>query len=75
MNKSAITKTFNKSVELAKEYSLGFARLHALPVRVRKNFNVASLTGGVELNSVHAEQKSFLESLTDSEFKNWMALA
>lgn len=75
MNKSAITKTFNKAQELSRQYSLGFARLHALPVRVRKALNIASILDGVKLNQVHQQQEAYMESMSDFEFKNWLALA
>lgn len=75
MKESAITKTLKKSIDLSKEYSVGFSRLQALPVRVRKSLNLASLLRGADLNKAHSEQKSFLESLTEDEFKTWMAAA
>lgn len=75
MNKSAITKTFNKAQNLTAQYSLGFARLHALPVRVRNALNTALLLDGVDSKEIHQQQKAFMESMNDSEFKNWLALA
>ena len=75
MNKSAITKTFNKAQNLTAQYSLGFARLHALPVRVRSALNTALLLDGIDSKEIHQKQKAFMESMNDSEFKNWLTLA
>ena len=75
MNKSAITKTLNEVEKLTAQYSLGFARIHALPKRVRNNLNLASLLNGVGTKDAHHQQKDFLESLSESEFLNWLKIA
>jgi hypothetical protein len=74
MNKATITKTIKKVDSQDTGYSLGFRRLHALPVKARKAFNLACFAEGVDASDVHSEQKSFLESLSDEEFKNWLAV-
>ena len=74
MNKATITKTLNKVNSQDKKYSLGFRRLHALPLRSRKMFNLACFSKGIDINEVHQEQKEFLESLNDAEFINWLAV-
>lgn len=73
MNKATITKTLNKVESQDKTYSLGFRRLHSLPVKARKMFNLACFAEGVDAEDVHQEQKDFLESLSDDEFVNWLA--
>lgn len=84
MNKATITKILNKvntTIELSKTDSfykacLGFHRLSALPVRVRRKFDLAANLE-TKWNSPKAleNQKTFLGSLNDSEFINWLKLA
>lgn len=72
MNNQVITKTIAKVESLKNEYSLGFARLHALPTKARKAFNLASILKGTAVNSIHREQKDFMQSLSDAEFVTWL---
>lgn len=72
MNEASITKILKKIDNEPREYSLGFKRLTVLPNRVRKNFGIACVLRGDKLNEVHKNQVSFLESLTDQEYINWL---
>lgn len=73
MNNQVIAKIVAKVDSLKNEYSLGFARLHALPTKARKAFNLASiLNNGSDLKKIHSEQKEFMQSLSDAEFVNWL---
>ena len=72
MNNQVIAKTVAKAEALKGEYSLGFARLHALPAKARKAFNLASIVNGAEISSIHQDQKSLMQSLSDEEFVSWL---
>lgn len=72
MESNIITKTLNKVNEQPKEYSLGFKRLTSLPLRVRRNINLACiLKGENNQNSVI----KMLNELSEIEFINWLKLA
>jgi hypothetical protein len=80
MNAAEITKTvskLNNLIELAKtdsfyKTSLGFQRISVLPIRVRRNVNLACvLKGESNVNSMI----EFLNTLTEQEFINWLKLA
>ena len=73
MNNATITKTLNKFELQDGEYSIGFRRLISLPAKVRKSFDLAGLLNGISINQIHQEQKDFLESLSNEEFRTWMA--
>ena len=72
MNKATITKVIKKIEIQSDEYSLGFRRLHALPIKARKAFNLACFAEGIDIKDCHSEQKEFLNSLTDDQFKDWL---
>ena len=72
MKNSEITKTINKVNAQPVEYSLGFRRLTVLPVRVRRNINLACVLKG---ESNDNSMKEFLNTLTEQEFINWLKLA
>ena len=72
MKATEITKTLNKVNAQPAEYSLGFKRLTVLPVRVRKNINLACILNG---ESNDNSMKDFLNTLTEQEFINWLKLA
>ena len=74
MNKATITKTLKKVENLKNDkqsYSLGFCRLASLPVRVKRNFDLAAF---LELGhlQIFDYQKQFIGELTEQEFINWM---
>lgn len=72
MTTATITKTLDKVNSQSSEYSLGFRRLTVLPLRVRKNLNLACILKGENNdNSI----KDFLNTLTEEEFINWLKLA
>lgn len=71
MKTSIITKTVNKVKAQPVEYSLGFRRLTVLPVKVRRNINLACvLKDESNDNSI----KEFLNTLTEQEFINWLKM-
>lgn len=72
MKTAEITKTINKVNAQPVEYSLGFRRLTVLPVRVRRNINLACVLKG---ESNDNSMKEFLNTLTEQEFINWLKLA
>lgn len=72
MKTAEITKTVNKVNAQPVEYSLGFKRLTVLPVRVRRNINLACVLKG---ESNDNSMKEFLNTLTEQEFINWLKLA
>ena len=72
MNASEITKTVNKVNVQPVEYSLGFRRLTVLPVRVRRNINLACVLKG---ESNDTSMKEYLNTLTEQEFINWLKVA
>ena len=72
MKTAEITKTVNKVNEQPVEYSLGFRRLTVLPIRVRRNINLACILKG---ESNDNSMKEFLNTLTEQEFTNWLKLA
>ena len=72
MTTSIITKTLAKVNTQSSEYSLGFRRLTALPLRVRHDVNLACvLKGEINDNSM----KEFLNNLTEQEFIKWLKVA
>jgi hypothetical protein len=72
MTSATITKILDKVNTQPSEYSLGFRRLTSLPLRVRKNINLACiLKGGSNDNSM----KDYLNNLTENEFINWLKVA
>jgi hypothetical protein len=71
MKAAEITKTLNKVNAQPNEYSLGFRRLTVLPLRVRKNINLACILKGENNNN---SIKEFLNTLTEQEFINWLKL-
>ena len=80
MKTAEITKTvkkLNERLELAKTdafytASLGFQRISVLPVRVRRNINLACVLKG---ESNDNSMKEFLNILTEQEFINWLKVA
>lgn len=72
MTTTTITKTLSAVNSLPSEYSLGFRRLTSLPVRVRKNINLACILKGESNNEL---MKDFLNNLSEKEFILWMANA
>ena len=72
MTAAIITKTLLKVNSQPSEYSLGFRRLTALPIRVRENINHACILKG-ETND--NSMKEFLNNLTELEFVNWSKTA
>ena len=72
MTTAEITKTVNKVNAQSVEYSLGFRRLTVLPVRVRRNINLACVLKG---ESNDNSMKEFLNTLSEQEFINWLKLA
>lgn len=72
MTSAVITKTLEKVSAQPSEYSLGFRRLTVLPVRVRRNVNLACILKG---ESNDNSMKDFLNSLTEQEFINWLKVA
>jgi hypothetical protein len=67
-----ITKTLSKVKNQPCEYSLGFRRLTALPLRIRKNINLACILKG---ESNDNSMKDFLNNLTEQEFINWLKIS
>lgn len=72
MTTATITKTLAKVNAQPSEYSLGFRRLTALPVRIRRNVNLACVLKG---ESNDNSMKEFLNNLTEQEFINWLKVA
>ncbi len=72
MTTATITKTLAKVNAQPTEYSLGFRRLTVLPVRVRRNVNLACVLKG---ESNDNSMKEFLNNLTEQEFINWLKVA
>jgi len=72
MTTATITKTLAKVNAQPTEYSLGFRRLTVLPVRVRRNVNLACVLKG---ESNDNSMKEFLNNLTEQEFINWLKAA
>ena len=72
MTTATITKTLAKVNAQPTEYSLGFRRLTVLPVRVRRNVNLACVLKG---ESNDNSMKEFLNNLTEQEFINWLKIA
>ena len=72
MTTATITKTLAKVNAQPSEYSLGFRRLTVLPVRVRRNVNLACVLKG---ESNDNSMKEFLNNLTEQEFINWLKVA
>ena len=77
MKTAEITKTVNRlneRLELAKtnafyRSSLGFQRMSVLPIRVRRNINLACVLRGESNDNL---MKEFLNTLTEQEFINWL---
>lgn len=71
-----VTKSINESIELSKtdsfyNVSLGFRRFAALPKRVRDNaINACVLKGESSTDSI----KTYLDTLTESEFITWLKI-
>ena len=74
MNKSTITKTVKKVNSQDFNYSIGFRRLHALPVKARRSFNLAMILDSVDTKEIHQKQKNFLGALSDAQFISWLTL-
>jgi hypothetical protein len=72
MTTATITKTLAKVTAQPANYSLGFRRLTALPVRVRRNVNLACVLNGENNDN---SMKEFLNNLTDQEFINWLKVS
>lgn len=72
MTTATITKTLSKIESQPTEYSLGFRRLTSLPIRIRKNINLACILKGENNDN---SMKEFLNTLTEQEFINWLILA
>ena len=80
MTTATITKTLkqvNKTIELSKtdnfyKASLGFHRMQALPIRVRKNIALSCIMKGENNTNSMIE---FLNNLNQQEFINWLILA
>ena len=72
MKTAEITKTVKKLNTQPVEYSLGFRRISVLPVRVRRNINLACVLKG---ESNDNSMKEFLNTLTEQEFINWLKVA
>ncbi len=72
MTSATITKILNKVNDQPSEYSLGFRRLTVLPLRVRKNINLACILKG---ESNDNSMKEYLNNLTENEFINWLKVA
>ena len=73
MTNAAITKTLKKLQEESEQYSLGFRRLHVLPKRVRRAFDLsANLETGWDSAKAHQRQKDFLGGMTDLEYIDWL---
>ena len=76
MKNSTITNTLNKCNEESKEYSLGFRRLTALPIRVRRNLDLHyNLKFKFDSNKAMKKEKEFLQKLTEQEFITFLRLA
>lgn len=75
MNKSTVTKVFNKSVNYKKteSWSLGFCRMTALPSKTTKAWGLACLLDGVDVTEITKKLKEMLETMTEQEFKNWLS--
>jgi len=75
MKTAIITKTLKKIQTQPSEYSLGFKRLVVLPVRVRRQFDLASnLNTNWDAKKAFDNQIDFLENLTNDEYINWLKL-
>ncbi len=72
MTSATITKILNKVNTQPSEYSLGFRRLTVLPLRVRKNINLACILKG---ESNDNSMKEYLNNLTENEFISWLKVA
>ena len=76
MTSATITKTLKKVNNESKEYSLGFRRLSALPVRVKRAFDLAAnLDTNWDGRKALENQKTFLGGLTEQEYINWLKTA
>ncbi len=76
MTTATITKTVKKSESQSQKHSLGYRRLIALPVRVRRAFDLsANLESNWNAVKAHENQKTFLGGLTEQEFINWLRIA
>lgn len=75
MNKATVTKVFNKSVNYTKteSWSLGFCRMTALPMRTIKAWDLACLLDGMDIPDISKSLKEALNSMTEQEFKDWLA--
>jgi len=77
MKETQITKTLKevKSLTEKENHSIGFCRLSSLPKRIRKALNLSHLINGGCVTTAHSSQVNFFESMTDSEFVNYLKLA
>ena len=75
MTNAAITKVLKKIELQSQDYSLGFRILISLPIRVRRNFDLASnLETNFNSGEALENQKKFLESLSNQELINWLKI-
>jgi hypothetical protein len=72
MTSATITKILDKVNTQPSDYSLGFRRLTSLPLRVRKNINLACILKG---ESNYNSMKDYLNNLNENEFINWLKVA
>lgn len=72
MTTLTITKTLAKVNAQPSNYSLGFRRITVLPLRVRRNINLACVLKGESNQNLI---KEFLNNLTEQEFINWLKVA
>lgn len=72
MKAASIARTLNKIANCKYGYSLGFTRYMHLPKKVALAMGLAHVVLTGNTNSAKAVN-DFLASLTDSEFKTWMA--
>lgn len=76
MKSSVITKVLKKVNSNSEKYSLGFKRLMALPLRVRKSFDLAAnLQTNWDGKTALDNQIKFLNDLSDGDFINWLKTA
>lgn len=72
MTAATITKTLAKVSAQPSNYSLGFKRLTVLPLKLRRNINLACVLKG---ESNQNSMKEFLNNLTEQEFIDWLKFA
>jgi hypothetical protein len=69
MKTASITKVLKKVNLESSIYSLGFKRLTSLPKHLRQKINLSCVLKG---ESNDKSMQSFLGSLNDQEFINWL---